>query len=119
MIRFSPDGESKEEYAGVVVRQIDRINQTISSMLNFAKGQRTKSEIHSLHEIVKDALELTRPQIMTEDVIITTDVSKSLPPVLVDRPQICQVIVNLIINTTQAVSKHGRIEIHATVEGQQ
>lgn len=119
MIRFTEDGESKEEYAGVVVQQIERINKTVSSMLNFAKGQKTSPEPHTLHQIVEEAIGLTRPQIMTEDVIVTTDVPESLPMIFVDRPQICQVIVNLIINATQAVSKHGRIEIHATLEGQQ
>lgn len=117
MIRFVQDGEEKEEYAEVVVQQIERINKTINSMLNFAKGRKDSLEPHALHQIVAEAVQLTQPRILSEDVIITVDIPESLPLILADRQQICQVIVNLIINATQALMKHGQIVVTADHEG--
>ena len=48
---------------------------------------------------------------MTQSSEVTTKIPDDLPKVAVDRQQICQVFINLIINAAQAMGKNGRIEI--------
>lgn len=118
ILRFTRDEPRRDQYTDVVVSQLDRINQTICSMLNFARRQETTSEPQFLKSIIEEALELTRPRVLSQEVKVSSQIPDLLPLVSVDRQQICQVLINLIINATQAVDTDGRIDIWADVVDQ-
>lgn len=111
MMRFTKNESRRDQYSDTVVSQVDRINQTICAMLNFAKRQETVYEPQQPGLIVEDALDLTRPRVLSQDVTVDTQIPDDLPLVSADRQQICQVLINLIINATQAVEKGGRVEV--------
>ncbi len=64
------------------------------------KAQRTAVDVNRL---VREVVELMKPDIKREEVRTRLQLSKRLPPVLADEIQIEQVILNLVRNALQAM----------------
>jgi C4-dicarboxylate-specific signal transduction histidine kinase len=77
---------------------IDRIHTMAS------KGAPKRSEA-VLAEIITEATALLHHELQSEDVSISLDLASDLPVAKVDRTQLQQVIVNLVINAVQAMTR--------------
>jgi signal transduction histidine kinase len=114
LLRLTNEEPVRDQYASIVLNHINRINHTVSSMLEFARHKTVKYELHRVEDIVGAALELTRARLLAQKVMVSMDIPDALPSVYGDQQQICQVLVNLIINAVQAVKEEeGRIEVRA------
>jgi PAS domain S-box-containing protein len=73
-----------------------------------------------IHEIVDDVLNLAARSSAARGVAIDTEIPQDLPPVLGDRVQLEQVLLNLVMNAIEAMSDveplERRMEICATVD---
>jgi signal transduction histidine kinase len=69
----------------------------------FQRGETQRQPI-SIGDLVGESLELAHAELVTRRVLVTTDVEPGLPPVPVDRVQLQQVLLNLILNACDAMS---------------
>ena len=69
----------------------------------FQRGETQRQPI-SIDDLVHESLELAHADLVTRRVLVTTDVEPGLPPVPVDRVQLQQVLLNLILNACDAMS---------------
>lgn len=58
----------------------------------------------NINELVRDTLTLVQREIAEHQVVLTLALAEGLPPVLGDRVQLQQVLINLIVNAIQAMS---------------
>src|SRR5258707_11787929 len=58
-----------------------------------------------IEEVVSDVLNLTHHELTRREVAIHTELSKDLPPVLGDRVQLQQVLLNLVMNGVEAMEE--------------
>ena len=56
-----------------------------------------------LNSLVTETLELLRTELLTRDIIVSTDLDESLRPIEGDRVQLQQVLLNLVINAADAM----------------
>lgn len=68
----------------------------------FQRGETQRQPI-SIGDLVRESLELAHAELVTRRVLVTTDVEPGLPPVPVDRVQLQQVLLNLILNACDAM----------------
>lgn len=69
-----------------------------------------------LNEIVEEALLFVRHEIEARSIELSTKLANDLPPVLGDRVQLQQVVVNLLVNAVQALNgSPGRIDLNSSV----
>jgi PAS domain S-box-containing protein len=61
----------------------------------------------SLNAVVQEVIASTRPELRRHGVTLRTKLDKHLPPVLGDRTQMQQVVLNLIMNAIEAMSSVG------------
>jgi signal transduction histidine kinase len=80
--------------AAAVVRRLSAL---------FKRGERELSAV-DINELIRETLELLRTDLATRHVVATTQLSAALPPVHGDRVQLQQVILNLILNATDAMN---------------
>ena len=86
------------------------MNEIVDQFLRFAKPASPfleKTEILSLFE---ETLQLLRPQIEKQHIVIEKEF-QALPMVLMDREQIKQAILNLLLNAIQAMPDGGRLTL--------
>ncbi|MGB0580807.1 MAG: hybrid sensor histidine kinase/response regulator [Limisphaerales bacterium] len=101
--------------AGECLRDIERVSERASSlcrqMLAYSGGRQTMAEHFDLNELISADPELLRVSISPEANLVTRACADALP-IMGDRSQIGQVIVNLVLNASDALSGlPGTIEI--------
>ena len=94
-----------------ISRDIDRINEIVSHLLDLARRKKPEMELLSINEIVKDVLLNIAPLAKQSNVKVKTDLHKKLPPINADESQLYQVFLNLGLNSIQAMTDGGRFTI--------
>jgi two-component system, cell cycle sensor histidine kinase and response regulator CckA len=84
-----------------------------AQLLNFTRGQSVEPRILDLNELVLDLRRMLEP-IIGEDVELLTELDPALRKVLVDRGQMEQVIMNLVLNARDAMPQGGKIRIRTS-----
>jgi two-component system cell cycle sensor histidine kinase/response regulator CckA len=88
----------------------DRAASLVRQLLAFSRKQILKQELIDLNEMVADMETMLRP-LVREDVEIVTRLEPALAPVLADRHQMEQVVMNLAVNARDAMPKGGTLTI--------
>ena len=105
-------GQAEEEgYAAVMIREVDRLNRVITELLDFAAPKEPRREPHSLEEIAEHALKLLAHDIGARNVAVAREYEPGLPPIPVDRDQISQVFINILLNAVQSMEEGGEMSI--------
>ena len=98
----------------VIEEEIRRINEIVDQFLRFAKPAPPHLEQEEVLPIFEETLQLLRPQIERQRISIQKEF-QSLPPILMDREQIKQVILNLLLNAIQAMPDGGQLGLKGQV----
>jgi signal transduction histidine kinase/putative methionine-R-sulfoxide reductase with GAF domain len=109
-----PAGNSSREDLKVIEEEINRINEIVDQFLRFAKPAPplfAKAEVLSIFE---ETLQLLRPQIEKYQILVQKEF-QPLPPILMDREQMKQAILNLLLNAIQAMPAGGQLALKGHV----
>ncbi len=93
------------EITRAIAGQADRAGQMIANMRQFVRKQSTEQEPTDVNSAIRAAVSLSHAQAQTRQVPIVLDLGSDLPPVLADRVQIEQVVLNLIKNGLDAMQE--------------
>lgn len=99
-----------ENYFKKIHVQCDRVTALIHQLLAFARRQILEPRILSLNQTVRDVMNLL-DKVIGKDIEIETVLRENLPTVRADPTQIDQVLMNLCINSRDAMPMGGRIAI--------
>jgi PAS domain S-box-containing protein len=108
------DEEQVNKYLGEVVTAGHRARDLISQMLNFTRAQRGEARNIDIHDTIADVSRMLRAAIPSS-VAIDTDFADDLPSVVFDPVQIQQIIINLLVNASDAITGNGHIMVRARV----
>ena len=88
----------------------ERAAGAIKRLRALLKKDQSQASLIDLNEVVSDALRLVNNDAMLRETRITIEPHPKLPPVLGDRVQLCQVVLNLLVNGLQAAAEQPRAE---------
>lgn len=106
-----------DESADLLVKEVERLNRSISELLDYARPAKLQRRMAAPAEIVGKAVSLVQADASSLGINISTDVPVDLPEVCVDVDKINQVMLNLLLNGVQAMPQGGDLTISATVDG--
>lgn len=108
---------SKDEISDDIQKSIleckeaaDRIQILIENTLEFSRRSSGKG-IFSINEIVEKALRLIASSVQKYNINIKTSFSLKIPPLVLNKNKILQVILNLLTNAVEASKKNSFIEV--------
>ncbi|QIE54195.1 PAS domain S-box protein [Pikeienuella piscinae] len=123
------DREKAASYLDKVAEQAKRAGEIIRRMRRLVDRGDVDLRPDDINEIVREAIRLDEAGSGSDDVRISVELGLELPPVMVDRIQIQQVILNLLRNAREALepaedgvrrittsATRGRIEMKAKVQ---
>ena len=104
-------GSLTKEFVSVITSEVSRINNLTTTLLSFSKTASPNPEPTDLNRVVRDSLTLLSKESPDLQVTVIEELAADLPLVNCDYNQIKQVIINLLINAHDAVSKNGEIKV--------
>ena len=106
------DPEFMDSFSAVVADDLARIERLIEEILDYARYMKPKFSLESLNDIVASCLHFIEVKANTLGVSIDKHLAEDLAPIMVDRQQIKQVLMNLILNAMDAMkAKGGRLTV--------
>jgi len=96
-------------------KELERTTRIIRNLLDFARKSKPSIRPAAINKVVDAALLLVGNQISLENISLEKKLGTELPPVLVDFDQIQQVLINIILNATQAMPNGGNLTITTSV----
>jgi two-component system NtrC family sensor kinase len=105
------DAEFREGFQGLALKEVDRICGLINDLLSFARPSRPNVAEESMNDVVDGIARILETEAKEKAVEIRRDFALNLPRVWIDREQMKQVFMNLILNAIQAMGEGGSIFI--------
>jgi PAS domain S-box-containing protein len=102
--------EGENELAREILEAKIRGAALTKQLLSFARKDMVQPTRLSLNHVVRD-MESLLSRFLTEGIQLTLDLDAPTPPVMADRPQLEQIVVNLVINAKDAIDGQGNVRI--------
>ena len=101
------DVEFIREFSKVVLDDVYRIERLIQEILDYARYMEPRLTEEDLNEIVASCLYFIDVKAESRGIKIEKELANDLPRVMLDRQQIKQVLLNLLLNAMDAVADKG------------
>ncbi|QDU37847.1 Sensor protein ZraS [Maioricimonas rarisocia] len=102
-----------QEDLDVLGEEIDRLNRTIQTFLDYARPPRLHRQSVDLRTVIGDLARLTAHRLQRQHVQLDQNIDAGLPSIQADPDQLRQVLLNLILNALDAQPDGGRIRVQA------
>ena len=120
---FITSSEKQKDYFRLIARESEKLGQLVENTLNFSRiesgSKRYSMEECSLNEVIEKTVKRFRMLTEGQEIGISVNLDKNLPPVLIDKAAIEQVLLNLLDNAVKYSPGKKVIGIAAVTEGEQ
>jgi PAS domain S-box-containing protein len=103
LTRDHPDLNEAREAASRIVKDATRAADIISRVRLFYKKGTPQRELVDVNEVIREMIVLLRSEATRHNISVRTELSAELPQVTGDRVQLQQVMMNLMINSVDAM----------------
>jgi signal transduction histidine kinase len=100
-----------EQYLAVAKGEINRLDYIVTQFLQALRPVPPQLKPASLNEVVEKTADLLRPELDNRGLNVKMKLGRSLPWTPLDATQIQQVLVNLIKNAMQAMTRNGTLTL--------
>jgi len=101
------DAEFRDGFQGLALKEVDRICGLINDLLSFARPSRPKVVQENMNDVIDGITRILESEAKEKNVEITRDFTGDLPTVWIDREQMKQVFMNLVLNAIQSMKNQG------------
>ncbi len=105
------DPAFREKFFRIVQSEIDRINQIVNDLSDFAKPSPPQLQPVRLRDVVEDTISLLSDQCLKHGIEVHNHLSGDGATVQADPQQLKQVVLNLALNSLDAMPQGGRLEV--------
>lgn len=111
---FARSGKSDpkaEEYSELMVEEVDRLDRTVSALLQFARPREPEWKDVDMGELLKRSAAFLKPDIENRQIEFHLDLPEETVRTSADPDLLLQVLLNLLQNSLAAVSDNDLIEL--------
>ena len=108
--------QKMEQFVAVAKGEINRLDYIVTQFLQAIRPSAPQLTPAALNEVVQKTLTLLEPELENRGLVVKSRLARQLPLAPIDPTQIQQVLVNLIKNAMQAMTKGGTLTLQ-TGEG--
>ncbi len=116
-MRF-PEGSEDRKAAGVMVREVERLNRVISELIGLSRPSDVRPVAAPLEDSVAHVLRLIAQDAEKRGVRLMNSLPAALPPARMDPDRLGQALLNICLNALDAMPDGGTLTLGCTVEKQ-
>jgi signal transduction histidine kinase len=105
------DDEFRTQFLNIASGEVDRIALLINELLDFARPSDPKLELEDINNILDGMILLISTEAKKKQIHIIKNYAANLPSVEIDREQIKQVFLNILLNAVDATPENGKITV--------
>jgi C4-dicarboxylate-specific signal transduction histidine kinase len=105
LTRDEPDVEEAREAASRMVKDVSRAAEIISRIRVLFKKGTPQRELADINQIIRELADLMRSEATRHSISVRMELAAGLPQFIGDRVQLQQVLMNLLINSIDAMKK--------------
>jgi NO-binding membrane sensor protein with MHYT domain len=87
-----------------IVRDANRASEVIQRIRALAKRSEPQMVSLDINEVIREGILLVQREVLSHGASLRTELASALPPVLGDRVQLQQVVINLLMNGVEAMA---------------
>jgi PAS domain S-box-containing protein len=110
LLEITPSDSRENKYLNLMNEELERVNNLIQSMLNYSNPKPLNLRPIYIEDIIHNIIDLNNELLKRKNIDLKTDYAHD-KRVLVDRDQIKQIFLNLIINAIDALDDGGKIRL--------
>jgi len=103
------DIEFRDHFLKVTSGEVDRICSLVNELLEFARPAEPNFHEDDINDVAEKIILLVDNEARKKDIKINREYDKEIPPIMIDKEQIKQVLLNLFLNAIEATSENGII----------
>ena len=108
-----PEGSPEAEDMDLVIRETRRCASIIRRLLDFAREKAPEKKYVDLNQVIEDTVSIVDVQARVRDIEIRLDLDRELPKVWADGDLVKQVVMNMLVNSQQAIDGGGSITVQS------
>jgi two-component system, NtrC family, sensor kinase len=116
MSKKVPKGSPFEDGLKIIISETQRCKKIIQGLLDFARDQEPEKFQGDIDEIMHSAVSIVENEFHLRQVPIDVRLAGDSVKILVDKNQIEQVFINLLLNALHAVGDHGLVTVRSAVD---
>jgi len=105
----------------ILSEEFSRLDRIVTEMLDFARPIKFEFKPASITHIIESCLEILDTKILEKGIIVKKSYQRGVKDVLIDAEKMEQAIINLLLNSLEAIQETGQITItvksHKSNEG--
>jgi PAS domain S-box-containing protein len=115
LLRSCAEGHPCHEFLEVIRRNVGQADRTIRGLLSFARPRHPSPAPVNLVHLLEGTCQLLKGELAKQHISVIPRFAPDVPQVMVDPEQLQQVILNLLLNAIQAMSRGGSIVLSTSV----
>lgn len=107
------DENLQSQIVSRMIREVDKANRLLKEFFKFAKPTKPNLKFHDPELILDGIYLLLKPKLQKNGIEFLSEIDPEIPQVYIDETQIEQVLVNLFLNSIDAMPNGGKLKIRA------
>jgi len=109
------DEEFRNQFLQIASGEVDRISSLVTELLDFARPSDPKLEMEDINSVLEGMILLISTETKKKQINVIKNYASDLPYVQIDREQIKQVFLNILLNGIEATPENGKITVKTRV----
>ncbi|MHC1596907.1 MAG: two-component system sensor histidine kinase NtrB [Methermicoccaceae archaeon] len=93
-----------------IEREVERISGLVRGLLEFYQPKQMVREV-CINDVVEDVLSLLSDSLKMHNIRVLKRLDRSVPPIMVSVDQMRHVLINLVVNSIDAIGEDGQIHV--------
>ncbi len=102
---------TENKYISIILNEVTRLESILNEVLNYVKETPLVAEMCSINDCLDEVLYLLTSDSSWEEINIAKTYDPRLPPISCDSQQLKQVLINILMNSHEAMHGRGTITI--------
>ncbi len=107
------DFKDSIKYLRTSEQELNRCIKIIRNFLSFSKRPNLNPVVTNINNVISELIALIEPQAKVQNIMISKELKSDLPQLMVDAQQLHQALMNIILNSLEAMPQGGKLKVRS------